>query len=267
MVYREVEPSPALRGLVRCYWTLESQTPLDPQLVVPDGSMELIFHLGDPFELENGAATQLQSRLLLAGQLEGPVRLRATGQVNVIGVRFLPGGAYPFLRFPLGEITGRIEELANVWRAAARELLEQLQEGVCTGRRVALVDDFLTARLADRRAPETDAAVASTIDAIVRSGGRRPVASLHRDAGLSTRQLERRFERAVGLKPKMFARVMRFQNAVRNAPQVRAADLAVECGYYDQAHMIRDFKQFCGTTPAEYLRVSHPMSDCFVYGE
>lgn len=222
MQYREIAPCPALRPFVRCYWTLAGRmdgTPA-PQRVFPDGSMEMVFHFADPFRHEG----RQQAKMLLAGQVWSPVLLEPSRHCDVLGIRFQTGGSAAFLRFPQQEVAGRIVSLDDVWAVAARRLYERMGNA---SNRIAVLERFLLEMRPEDSMPPR---------------------------GLSPRQYRRRFEAAVGISPKLFGRIVRFQRSLQCMGQVSLVDAALACGYYDQAHLIRDWKQFAGVTPSAWLR-------------
>lgn len=227
MDYREYRPCVRLRPFIRCYWTLQVNVTGESgaQRVFPDGSMELIFHLGEPFaRRQESGAWERQARSLLAGQIWAPVDLAATRGADVIGVRFQPAGAWPFFRFPLIAVGGRIESLEDVWGQRARVWRDHLGEA---RDRVAALEDLLLAH-APSESPEFPA--------------------------LSERHFRRRFRERVGIAPKLLARIQRFQQALRRAGLKPLASVAAECGYADQSHLVRDFRQFAGMPPSQWLR-------------
>lgn len=222
MQYCEVEPCLPLRPFIRCYWTLEGRiagTP-EPQRVFPDGSMEMVFHFAEPFR--HGGSKQ--AKMLLAGQVWEPVVLEPSPHCDVLGIRFHPGGSAAFLRFPQQEVAGQIVSLDDVWAGTARRLYEQLGNAA---NRIATLDKLL---LDLRPCPA--------------------LPSHH----LSPRQYRRRFEAAVGISPKLLDRIQRFQRSLHLMGSVPLAEVALSCGYYDQAHLIRDWRQFAGVTPSVWLR-------------
>lgn len=222
MQYCEVEPCPGLRPFIRCYWTLQGRiaaTP-EPQRVFPDGSMEMVFHFAEPFRHDG----RKQAKMLLAGQLLEPIVLEPSRHCDVLGIRFHPGGTAAFLRFPQQEVAGQIVSLDDVWGCTARRLYEQLGNAA---NRIATLDKLLL----DLRP-------------------RPALPSYH----LSSRQYRRRFEAAVGISPKLLDRIQRFQRSLQLMGNVPVAEVALSCGYYDQAHLIRDFRQFAGVTPSMWLR-------------
>lgn len=236
MQYREFAPGEDANRLVECYWVLEGNAS-GVQRVVPDGRAELILNLAQPFEALEGGAWKPQPRCFLAGQLTGPLMLRATGPASIIGVRFRPGGVGQLLGMPVPELTGRtiaVEDLGLRGLDKISALPEVESSLLRHERGVAdpMIDE--AARLLSLL-PDV-AAAASSI-------------------GVSTRQLERRFKTRVGMSPKHFARIARFQRVFRAVEDGGAGwvDAAAECGYYDQAHLIRDFRDLAGEAPAHLL--------------
>jgi AraC-like DNA-binding protein len=252
--YREHAPSPPLAGLVQCYWTSRSAAPLaaaHASRVLPDGCMDVIFNLGDPPLPEGAAHHALRSYVV--GAMRSPMHVRVAGSVDMLGVRFRPGGAAAFVAAPAAELTDRIVALAEFWRGAP-ELEERLQEAP-PGARIAIVEHALLGRLRDAAAP--DRRVAHVTRLIEQAGGAVPVRALHEAVGLTRRHLERIYLDRVGLSPKTACRVARVQAAlerVRAQPAIPLSRLALDCGWYDQAHMNRDFRELAGATPTAFGR-------------
>src|SRR5688500_11552812 len=128
MIYRETPPSPELARFVRCYWSLQYEATADlnePEVVLPDGCPEIVFNFSDPFIRLGPDREEMQPTALLAGQMNGRILIRPTGNVNIFGVRFEPGGAFPLVRFPLNEITDKIIDLGSASMPDARQIEEQ----------------------------------------------------------------------------------------------------------------------------------------------
>lgn len=268
MEYREVPPSPELAEQIECFWLLTgtgASGESEAQRVLPDGCPELIFNFGDPFQrlLENGR-TEKQGRALVAGQLERAIRIRPTGAVRLLGLRFRPGGAHRFLGFPQNELTGRIQELEAVAGMWARPLISEVLDARTRGEAKAALERVLVRRRRERT--EAEQGVEKAVDAILASGGMVLPGRLAEAMGISGRQLARRFERVVGLGPKRFCRIIRFQQVFRRVERgerVSWAAVAAECGYYDQAHLIKDFKEFSGETPPALFLQDSPLTYYF----
>lgn len=228
MEYREHTPHPSLSPFIRCYWTLRGamKQPAAPTRVFPDGAMEIIFHFAEPFQLLDDGVVRGQASTLLAGQICAPITLLPSASCDVLGIRFHPGGTHPFLRFPQNLVAGRIVNLQDHWGRLANDISDALGESQGV-KRIQILERYLLAM--------------------------KPQAQESR-MSLSLRQYRRRFEAEVGLPPKLFERIQRFQGALQRIGREPLVDIALECGYYDQAHLIRDFRQFTGNTPSQWLR-------------
>jgi AraC-like DNA-binding protein len=227
MRYAEHSPCAKLAGYIACYWTLDGRSRA-PELILPDGCMEMIANYEEPFEaLSPRGVLEPQPQTFVVGQITRAMVVRPRGRAGVFGVRFRPGGARAFLPFPQQEIAGRVVSLDLVYPGERRELEDRLGSARSDQERVAAADAFLLPRCSETaRIP----------------------------AGLSARQYRRRFEQEVGLTPKAFERVRRLQRAIGTLSKGSLAEVAAEAGYYDQSHFIRDFREFSGMTPTEYLR-------------
>lgn len=264
MRYRSIAPEPALAPWVECFWSLTDDGPASaaPEPVWPDGCIELIVHLGRPFRaLTDDGALAAQPVSFLVGQMVRPMVLQAAGAVATFGVRFRPGGARPFFGVPLGEVAGKTVALAALWGVEAAALESALAEAWSEGasrptsrlaleRVVHVTGRTLLRRLDSQRRPpaEVDLAVAR----VMAARGAVRIESLAREVGWGTRRLERRFTDAVGLAPKPFARVVRFQALLASLPS-REPDwvsLALDCGYFDQSHLAGEVRSLAGVTPS-----------------
>lgn len=248
--YREIRPSAALAPFVDAIWTLDHDG-VDPsaQRVVPDGHPELILNLGQPFEFFDGVRWHGQPRCFLAGQIEGPLLLRPSGAAKMVGIRFHPHGAGSVLHAPVESLAGRFTPIADL----APQLARDLDRALTSVDPVAGVDCALVGRLGYSSA--RDLVAAEAVRRIIGERGACDLTGLASDLGVSIRQLERRFHASVGLPPKLFCRMQRFIHVFRAVSEQPSnwADAAVDCGYYDQAHLIRDFRSFSGATPAALL--------------
>lgn len=256
MRYSSHAPLPALRPWVECLWTLEgwSSSSAPPRLVVPDGRPELIVHYREPFVRRQRRAAVVEGRALLVGQLDGPIELTAAGAVGVIGVRLRPDGLRLLDRRPAWEMSGLSQPLDDLAPREGREACARVQEASSQRERLAVVESFLLRRAARSERPET--VLSHAVDLVARHHGSVRVERLAAHLGIGRRRLERGFRRHVGLTPKQFARLTRFQAAIARlarSPEVRWADLAADLGFYDQAHLIREFRSFAGLTPTAYL--------------
>jgi methylphosphotriester-DNA--protein-cysteine methyltransferase len=267
--YWESPPPAPLASHVRCFWSLRdgaARSPRPLERVVPDGCVEWVFHLGDPFARvgpDGEAVTQRPA--VFAGQLRGALRLRPGARVEVFGIRFQPWGAGPFSGHALHETTGLLpaldEVLGPAWRGIDGAVrAERDDEG-----RARAASRWLLER-AGRRAPPP-AEVVGTARALIAAAGRLDVASAAHAAGTGVRRLERLFRQHVGLGPKTLARVARVQSVLRRVRDGRPAPwarVALDHGYADQSHLVREFADLVGTTPTAYARETHALADWLV---
>lgn len=268
MRYRAIPPSPYLAKYIECFWTLESREKspaASPERILPDGCVELIFNLADAFKRHHSNRTlEIQPQTLIAGQMRRYAMIEPTGRVKLFGVRFHPGGAYPFFQLPLSELTDQIIGFDSVWNRVGKELADRIQSARSVRERIGIIETTLLARLEQWRS--ADRRVDAVVKTIVAREGLVSIERLRRNLGVSERQLERKFQTRVGITPKFLCRTLRFQKvfkAVERNQTVNWSFIASECGYYDQAHFIHDFGEFSGQNPTAYFSQDHEMSEYF----
>ncbi len=241
MRYVEASPCAALAPYVRCYWALElsGAAPVGVHRVLPDGCLDILV------DLTGGVGLHVVGAMRTAEVV--PLSPRAA----FVAVRFRPGGAQPFLRLPLQELTDAKVALGDLWAREAREWRERLAEAPGMAARFALLERLLLGRLPGQ---EGDVGVRRAVDLILGARGQVPVRTLEEVLGVGARQVERRFHAAVGLSPKVLCRIARLQHAVELSRGLAGAEWALAAGYYDQAHQVREFRALAGLTPGAYVR-------------
>lgn len=172
---------------------------------------------------------------------------------SCIDVKLTALGAYRILAAPLCEVGGVVGPLDDVVGREAADLAERVADASDWDARFGAVDDFLAARL--QRGPAPSRAVAWAVDRLEATGGSTPIGDLAEELGWSRRHFVAMFRQQVGLPPKSVARLLRFEHVLRriDAAPARWADIAQDCGYFDQSHLNRDFRDLLGTTPTEYV--------------
>jgi AraC-like DNA-binding protein len=248
--YREIRPSARLRSFVNAFWILEQDGhDAAQQRVVPDGHSELILNWGQPFEAFQDGQWRGQPRCFLAGQIDGPLVLRPKGSARMLGIGFHPHGAARIFAQPMHQLAGRFTPLEDLSKTLSRSLEEALESPDAV---TAVETALFSAEQASRGG---DQLIAEAVRRLTLANGSTDIASLAGKLGLSVRQLERRFAAAVGLPPKVFCRIQRFTNVFRvlGKPSCDWVETAISCGYYDQAHLIRDCRHLSGSTPAILL--------------
>jgi AraC-like DNA-binding protein len=245
---------------VERFW-FSSDAPVDARArILPRGTIELVINLRDDEIRIFDPAQSDQPRRFSGAVISGAYSRYFDPRVHesVLGVHFWPGGAAPFLAVPAGELADSHVDLESVWGPAAGELRERLCEAASPEARFTLLEAALVARL--HRAPERHPAVPAALAALEAADEAVSVREIARDIGLCQRRLIQVFTTSVGLTPKRYQRVRRFQRAgelVRHAASPDWAWVALECGYFDQSHLIRDFRQFTGLSPGEFVRTQH----------
>jgi AraC-like DNA-binding protein len=263
MRYAEYAPSPRLAALVETFWLLEGASAGVADAIIPDGRVELVFHYGGSFwRYAEDRDPVRQPHALLVGQMIEPVVLATEGIAGVAAIRLRPAAVRTLLGFASNEVSGCFVDL-NLIFPSAKQLPERLSEAVADSERIALLEQWLTERSCPAPRPHVEGAV----ETILATSGRAPVSALAARAGTSVRQMERQFHADVGLTPKTFARIIRLQAALRRVRQGRPLnDVALECGFFDQAHMSRDFRELAATSPGAWLNHDGALAKLFVGG-
>lgn len=269
MNYQTFEPGKDLSTLVKCYWTLESPKDNDPQrqTIVPDGCMEMIFHYGNLYKqyIENNNSI-LQPRCFVFGQLTQPLDIEPTGNTGIFSVRFHPSGFMPFATMPIKEMENKAVSLEKLFAKDGLEIERDILNATTTAERINLIEKFLLRRLANT--DTISRIVKSTVETILTANGHLNVDELSKQVNINRRQLERKFSSTIGLSPKQLSKTIRLQATLKillNKQFTSLTALAYEGEYYDQAHFIKDFKEFTGLTPKEFYGVNLKMSSLF-YG-
>jgi AraC-like DNA-binding protein len=270
--YFESVPRAELRPFVRVVWSLRG--PADPSggldRIVPDGCPEIVVNRADPFRRATAdGRSHEQARVLLVGQLRRAIEIAPTGAVDLVGVRFEPGGLFALLGMPMHELA----DVDVALRSVAPRLRDALVDAArdrdlrrAVGRlEVALLEEFeLRGRLCRGGAGLVGAAVGLAHRGLPDVGGPHGLAAT---LGIGRRALERLFRQEVGLSPKLYARIERLQGVLASlehaAPGTPWAQLALRHGYADQSHLIRDFRLLAGTTPQRYLAERTQLASCF----
>lgn len=249
IVYREYRPPRALAPYVDCFWSHTSHAgsgDRTTQRVLPDGCIDIIVDVSASVGAE-GKVVGAMTRALV---------VTATDGTEVVAVRFRPGGAQPFLRSGMSELTDHVEPLGDVWPDSG-PLADSLARAPGIVGKVAVLAHELTRRLAV--VGPVDPFVEAAVSAIATGEAR--VDRLGERVGLSRQALTRKFKHSVGIGPKKLARVLRMQRVLALAgdvPRSAWAELALEAGYCDQAHMIGELKRLTGLAPGALVSTGEP---------
>lgn len=257
--FQLILPSQLLQPYVRSYWYFRRETPLlayREEYMHPTGGFGMVFNLGGALHLDAQAITQ---PIFLDGANTVSRKMGFSGRVEVLGVRFREGGAYPFLGMPLSELRNEIAFLDAVKSSGLAELQARLQETAAPSDRITLLEEWLLGRLLLGK--ERHAIIPASLTLLRRAHGQLLVPDLADKLAVSQRHLERLYQSQVGMSPKQYALLQRVEMARLALKQLNGqttADVAADLGYFDQAHFIHEFSAVIGVTPYAYLKRAAP---------
>jgi AraC-like DNA-binding protein len=251
-------PDPRLAGHVISYCSYDERTTsFVRRRELPSARVVVIVNLGEAIRVSapGRAGWSEQAVGFVAGLHDTYALTETRGAQAGMQIDLTPVGAHLLLGIPMDELAQRVVTLEELFGADGLLLREALAEAQGWPERFAIVDDFLLRLLDDARSPVPS--VTRALHRLHESGGTVPVGAVAAEIGCSRRHLIGRFREQVGVTPKLFARILRFQRVVALVDARTSmgwAEIAQACGYYDQAHMIRDFNQFAGGPPSEFAR-------------
>jgi len=254
LVYK---PTPPLSRYIESIWQVASSGgPPSRQRVYPDGAMALVIHLDKPtatYFIDNEPSRVRVP--LLAGPFSRSFHFDPSQSTSVIGIAFRPGAARVFFSVAAHELHNTDIALRDLVPDEADLLLNAVCSAKGDQERFLVVEEYLIRKLAN--GPSVHPAIRYSVDQLSRRAGVRGIRQLQLESGLSHTRFIQLFREQVGLTPKLFCRVRRFRvllDQIKSGISVNWADLAIDCGYFDQAHLIRDFRAFAGVTPLAYSR-------------
>lgn len=258
MNYQTFEPHPDLRSLVKCYWTLEvpAEESSRRQRIIPDGCIEMAFILGDDIKRYTSSDEFiLQPRAMVLGQTIDPFYIEPTGYVNTFAIRFYPYGFANFVTTPIKNLANKETPIDQLFgKKPAKELTQKIIQATDAKERIEIAEGFLLDKLNSKTT--IDNIVKTTVDALLSAKGNISVNNILKGDPSKRRQLERRFEKLIGISPKQLGKIIRLQTALKillNRQSESLTQIAYTSEYYDQAHFIRDFKEFTGISPKDFL--------------
>lgn len=258
MDYQTYPPHSDLESLISCYWTLEVPAGKDVQRqrIVPDGTIEMAFILGDDIKRYTSEDDFIiQPRSMVIGQIIDPFYIEPTGYVNTFAIRFYPYGFANFVSVPLKNLAKTetpIEQLFG--EETAKKLEQDIIQATDTKQRIEIIECFLKNKLNDQVIVSN--IVNTTIDALLATKGSTSITDILKGDLSKRRQLERMFVKQVGISPKQLGKLIRIQSALKmllNKEDESLTNIAYNNEYYDQAHFTKDFKEFTGVSPKEFL--------------
>lgn len=266
MNFRIIQPAASLSMYIKHYWFLEMEAcEAVGERIVPTGCVELTFHFADHL-IQRKLTDEIQPGIVICGQKTGFFDVLPTGKISMLSVQFFSHSASLFFDLPINELTNETLDLKDIIGAPARELEEQLNNLSTLEDKIKHIESFLLFRLS-RKTEYSWNRISHNINLINQFNGLITTDQLASEACLSRKQHDRIFKQMVGLSPKQFLKVIRFQYTLyahQQYPSESLTELAYRCGFYDQSHMINDFHEMSGITPKQYFNdCINPASDYF----
>ncbi|SKC66099.1 AraC family transcriptional regulator [Maledivibacter halophilus] len=245
-IYKEYLPCKELQSHIACYWTSKtnniSNKPISSR-IIPDGCMDIVFNIE---EINKGKCG------LVSGLMTMPEEQKVKGISEFIGVRFWPGEIIPFLKNSANDFTNQLIPLDSILGKVAFDISEKLYFEVTLSERLMIIEEELVKLLL--KASVSNKLIKSALCTIYQHKGIISIRSLSKEMNISQRQLSRKFKTWIGTNPKTFINIIRFQYIIKQLNErtnINFQDLALENGYYDQAHFIKEFKALYGKTPGK----------------
>jgi AraC-like DNA-binding protein len=268
MIFCRHIPRPPLGRFIDWLWYYDDcYPPHRREHVLPDGTFELVIDLRDEprklFDRTNLTRYQAFRRGWLSGTHSEYLVIDALPNSSMIGAHFKPGGAAAFLGVPAHELNDKVIEVEAIWGGSARDLRERLLAAPRPEMKFRLLEDFLMGGFTRMNgAADRSPRVAWALHEFLQQPHVNRISAVADRLGVSHKHFIEEFRKHVGLTPKRFCRIQRFQRVLAQIQRQRTiawADLACSCGYFDQAHFVNDFHAFAGLNPSVYLR--HELDD------
>jgi AraC-like DNA-binding protein len=258
MIYQSHIPGPPLSDFIELMWFGDDYiVPHALERVLPTGDMSLIINLYEDrtrvYDSQNPSKCQTHNGAIVVGAYSEFSIIDTAEQRSTMGAVFKPGGAFPFFKLPAGELQDTDVSLDTLWGVDARLLREQLLEARTPDAKFAAFERALLNKMATSLEPHP--AVRFAVCNFRRLPNR-AISAVTDQIGMSERRFIQLFAQQVGLTPKLYCRVQRFQKVLRHIARSAAidwAEIALTCGYFDQAHFIHDFRAFSGINPSMYV--------------
>lgn len=262
MIYKRYNPSKENSHIIECYWTIQSSDAAEKiEKIIPDGFTEIIFHYGDPYCIKFKDTWQLQQKQLLAGQIKKYFFLKNTGTSGILGIKFKPAALTELFSLQMSDYTDDVADLHHVFEHELTEV-EKVTYSNCPDEiKIAQIDSLFKSMPVQRN-PQIEDCIQMIFDC----NGLVAINKLASQLFITERQLERLFKKYIGLSPKFFTRIVRF-NYIFSLMQSKATnwtDIALESGYYDSSHFIKNFKAFSGVDPSGYFFEEKTMANFFL---
>jgi AraC-like DNA-binding protein len=263
MVFRRISPPEELKNIVECYWFAENSDPTPiVEKIIPDGFTEIIFHYRDPYRIRLKNTWELQSKNLVAGQIRRHFFLQNTGLAGVIGIKLKPTALTQLYGISQNVLTDRVVDLIDIPELYKGVPKKELLFTNDQEERINILNKYFGAMVSRYKHGMADKA----IEMVFAANGMLSVSDITSTLFVTERQLERIFKTSIGLSPKFYCRIIRFNHIFQymQKENTKWADVFYNAGFYDQSHFIRNFKAFTGEEPSSYLFEMNNLANFFL---
>ncbi len=253
MTFAQFEPHQDLNHLIQCYWVVEQDdNKIETQKIIPDGFAEMIFHYRSPYEININGQWQRQDLNLIAGQISNHFYLKNTGKSGMIGIKFMPQALAQLFAINMETLLNRVCSLEKLIGNQVDQLLQIANAPADHQEKIVQMDEWLCDFVSSKKIPVHP--LEAVLQRIFEAHGLVKVKALSTQIKISERQLERLFKQYVGLSPKLFCRIIKFNYIFRLIESGKKSwtDLTYSAGYFDQSHFIKNFQEFTGEDPSSY---------------
>lgn len=269
MTFKEILPCIPLRPFINCFWYYdETKTESDflKERVIPNGCIELIFHLGDRVIRTTDKKSGLNPRFNFVGQKTHAYFIQPTGNTRIFGVRFYPHTATFAIPIPLAEMNNLVLPMDNLYGSKINGLAQQIYDLQTSDKIIPIIEPFFLKALGNYQLDYNHQRSLFAVKEILKNRGIIKIETLAQKLDISCRYLEKVFKQFTGIPPKLFSRITQFQaifEIIHQQPALNLTQIAYLNNYADQAHFTRSCKQFTGVTPKEFLKEARPMIENF----
>ena len=264
------KPEGYLKKYIKLIWFMEINVSAENCIcdkLVPGGSIEIIINIGEKLTIKGKKNRENLTASGMVGGQKTTFSEFIPGSRGIISVILQPESAFSVLGIPVNEISDLYVEPVDIWKEDGEVLVDQISEAKSFKKRVQILERFLTERI-KKNESGIDDRIKFGVDLISQSGGNININYLSEKLCLSKRQCERIFVKNIGLTPKEFSKIVRFQWLLFNKQKninISNTELAYIAGYFDQAHFNNDFKNITGLTPTEYFSLGEVFSDFYSF--
>jgi len=252
-----IKPTEILSKYIKNYFIVEIDNSIDfipKERIFPCGNATLVFHYGSPSKFQKKNSSEyIEPNIVICGQQTNYYDLSLSGKTGMILIVFKPHGVKPFFNFPITELLNKNLSLQDLANNDAIELNDKLFNSSNNEQRIIHLENFLVRRLIQN---EDFDRVDHAVKMIKNSKGQIKTHEIAQEVCLGIKQFERIFSKHVGLNPKKFTSIIRFQNVIQMKRKYKTSNmyqLAFDNGYYDQSHFIHDFKSLTDLTPRNFF--------------